>query len=72
MGEVDVLAVNRSDGLVLLSSGDVVPVVTWMNCDGDELEDGDDRHEAVVAIAGVEGCFFVVWLPFFEVSSQIH
>lgn len=46
---VDVEAVNQSDGLVLLATGEVVPIDTFLDDEGDET---DDRDEAVVAVAG--------------------
>ena len=46
---MDVIAVNLSDGRVLLSDGQTVPIDQMMDDEGD---DTDDPHAAVCVIAG--------------------
>lgn len=46
--DAEIVAVNRGQALVLLSTGETAPICTWLDCEGDECEPDD----AVVAVAG--------------------
>lgn len=69
--ETDVTAVNRGKGLCLLSSGEVLRIVTWFDMDGDEVA---GAANAVSATAGPDprGKWWAVDLTKFETDSKIN
>ena len=60
----DVEAVNRSRCIAVLASGERVPVMLWLDFEGDECT----AEDAVVAVAGPDeaGRWFAIDLSAFE------
>ena len=62
---VEVVAVHRQRGEGLLDSGEVFPIVQWLDADGDEIDGPDDAIAAVGRLPRDQG-FVVIDLRRFE------
>ena len=58
----EVYAVNRHQAIAITDDGARLPIVNWLDADGDECA----PNEAVVCVAGHEEDFFVIDLTEFE------
>lgn len=61
-------AINRAQGVVLMTSGQVYPVSEWMNGEGDETDDAQGAEFAVVQ--GPDGRWHTLELSDFETVKE--
>lgn len=68
---VEVSAVNLDEQLVLLSSGELIPIVKMVDLNGDETFAVDDAI-AIVAGPMEDDLWMVIDLALFESAGSLH
>lgn len=61
-------AINRSQGVVLMTSGSIFPVTNWLDGAGDEIDDAQEAEFAVVQ--GPDGRWHTLELSDFETVKE--
>lgn len=65
---MDIIAVNRTKAVALTDDGDMWPITTWLDEDGEAC----DEEDAVIAVARGPDCWVVVNLLAFEERAAIN